>query len=122
MWLRSAPLGVVNIAIPGDSFIAAQQFVSASAAVLLVSSKPILIAVLAALFLGERPQQNAVLGIGIGTLGVVFLTIGKGGVISGKSWTTGLILISIGVLSASFVYVGWRKLLSEHRGVEILAP
>ena len=122
LWLRCAPLGVVNIAIPGVCFIAAQQFVSASAAALLVASMPILIAILAALFLGEKPKRNAVLGIAIGAIGVVILTIGKGGSIEGKSWTTGLTLISVGVIAASFVYVGWRKLLSEHRGVEIIAP
>jgi drug/metabolite transporter (DMT)-like permease len=122
LWLRCAPLGVMNIAIPAIAFTAAQQFVSASAAALLVASMPILIAILAAVLLGEHLKRKAVTGIVVGTIGVVTLTIGKGGSIGGQSWYTGLTLIAIGVVSASIIYVGWRDLLSQYRGVEILAP
>jgi len=122
LWLRCMPLGIINIAIPAVAFIAAQRFVSASAAALLVSSMPILIAVLASSLLGERLRPKAVVGIAVGTLGVITLTFGKGGSLNGQSWAAGLILIAIGVVAASAVYVGWRNLLSEYRGVEILAP
>jgi len=83
---------------------------------------PVVIAILAAVTLGETLKKSAVLGIVIGTAGVNNLTLGKGGSLSGKSWAAGLILISIGVVAAAVVYVGWRNLLSEWRGVEILAP
>jgi drug/metabolite transporter (DMT)-like permease len=122
LWIRSAPLGIANIAIPGVTFIAAQKYLSASAAALLVASMPILIAILAASLLGERLPRKAVIGIIIGTLGVITLTLGKGGAIAGQSWAIGLLLIAIGVISASFVYVGWRNLLSEYSGPQILAP
>lgn len=122
LWLKCAPLGVVNIAIPGVTFIAAQQFVSASAAALLVAALPIVIAILAALMLKERLHLPAIVGILIGTTGVITLTLGKGGSLAGRSWPIGLLFITIGVLAAAFVYVGWRALLAQHRGVEILAP
>lgn len=122
LWFRCAPLGIVNIAIPGVAFIAAQRFVSASAAALLVASMPILIAILAATMLGEHLKKKAVTGILVGTAGVVTLTLGKGGSLAGRSWAAGLLLIAIGVAAAAFVYVGWRGLLAERKGVEILAP
>jgi drug/metabolite transporter (DMT)-like permease len=122
LWLRCAPLGIVNIAIPGVAFIAAQRFVSASAAALLVAAMPVVIAILAATLLGELLKKKAIMGIGVGTAGVITLTLGKGGSLTGQSWAAGLVLIAIGVLAASVVYVGWRKLLAEYRGVEILTP
>lgn len=122
LWARCLPLGVVNIAIPGIAFTAAQLFVSASAAALLVAALPIVIAVFAAVFLTEHLKAPAIAGIALGTTGVVTLTLGKGGALDASNWWLGVGLCAIGILAAATVYVGWRTLLAEHPGPVILGP
>jgi drug/metabolite transporter (DMT)-like permease len=121
LWLRCVPLGLVNIAIPGIAFTAA-LYVTAASAALLVACLPIAVAVAAFFLLKERLGLVAVGGIAVGTLGVVVLTLGKGGSITGTNWVAGLCLVGLGVLSAACVYVGWRGLLKEYSAVRILGP
>jgi len=122
LWVRFIPLGLVNIAIPAVAFIASQQFVSASIAALLVAAMPLVIAVFAAVLLGDRLRWPAVTGIVIGATGVVALTLGRGGALDASNWWLGVGLIAVGVVAAASVYVGWRGLLAEYSGVKILAP
>lgn len=122
LWWRSIPLGLVNIAIPGIAFTAAQQYVTASTAALLVAMLPVLVAVLAAVLLHERLTPRAVLGIGVATAGLLILALGRGGALDGTNWWAGLALVAAGVISAAFVYVGWRTLLSRYPAVVLLAP
>lgn len=122
LWARCAPLGLVNIAVPAVAFIAAQQFITASTAALLVAAIPLVVAALAAAFLSEHLRWPAVTGIGVGAAGVITLTLGKGGSLDGSNWWLGLGLVALGVLAAASVYVGWRGLLAEYQGVQILAP
>lgn len=122
LWARCAPLGVVNIAVPAVAFISAQQLVTASAAALLVAAMPILIALFAVAFLGEHLRWPAVAGVLVGAGGVVTLTLGKGGSLDGSNWILGVGLVAAGVVAAASVYVGWRRLLAQYSGVQILAP
>lgn len=119
---NSMPLGLVNIAIPGFVFIQAQKYLSASATALFVASMPLVIALLGYLILKENLSKKIMLGITIGVGGIVTLTIGKGGEISGQNWWIGIFYVAIGVISASLVYVSWRGLLTKYKPVELLAP
>jgi drug/metabolite transporter (DMT)-like permease len=120
--LNSIPLGLVNIAIPGFVFIQAQKYLSASATALFVAGMPLVIALLGYLILKESLSRKIIVGIVIGVFGIVTLTIGKGGEISGQNWWVGIFYVAIGVISASLVYVSWRGLLTNYKPVQLLAP
>lgn len=122
LWWRSVPLSVVNIVIPGVAFTFAQVFVSAGVAALFVAFLPAVVAVLGWMFLRERLSLKVWLGVVVATVGVVVLTVGKGGSLSVSNWWLGVGLLLVGVVSAGVVYVGWRKLLNDYRVVELLAP
>ena len=122
LWMRSIPLGLVNIAIPGVAFIAAQQFVTASLAALLVASLPLVVVLMARIVLRERLTARALVGVLVGGAGVVTLTVGKGGAVDAANLLVGVGLIGLGVVAAASVYVGWRGLLAEHPAVVILGP
>jgi drug/metabolite transporter (DMT)-like permease len=122
LWLTSIPLGIVNIAIPAIAFTAAQMFVTAGVAALFVAFLPIMVAMLGLLFLKEKLSLTTIAGVSIATVGVSVLTLSRSGALDASNWWLGVLLLTVGVISAAFVYVGWRKLLSERPGVEILAP
>lgn len=122
LWLRSLPLGVVNIAIPAIAFTFAQLFVTAGVAALFVAFLPVVVAILGWVFLKEKLSAKVWVGIFLATIGVTVLTLGKNGALDVTNWWAGVGLLALGVLSAAIVYVGWRKLLSERPAVELLAP
>ena len=122
LWLRSIPLGIVNITIPAVAFTFAQLFVTAGVAALFVAFLPVVVAILGWVFLRERLSIKVWVGVFLATVGVAVLTVGKNGALDVSNWWAGIGLLAVGVLSAAIVYVGWRKLLSERPAVELLAP
>lgn len=122
LWLRSIPLGIVNIAIPAVAFTFAQLFVTAGVAALFVAFLPVVVAILGWVFLKEKLSMKIWFGIFLATGGVTILTLGKNGALDVSNWWVGVGLLAVGIFSAAIVYVGWRKLLAERPAVELLAP
>lgn len=122
LWIRSLPLAAVNIVIPGIAFIAAQQHLTASVAAMLVAALPLVVAILAAVILREHLSRAAKIGLAAGTVGVLVLTLGKGGALAGSNPALGVAFIAVGVISAAFVYVGWRRLLATYPSTTLLGP
>lgn len=123
LWLRSIPLGLVNIAIPAVAFTFAQVFVTAGVAALFVAFLPIVVALLGWMFLKERLSVQSTIGIVVATLGVVLLAFSREtSSLDGGSWIAGILLLFLGVISAAAVYIGWRSLLKERKAVELLGP
>jgi drug/metabolite transporter (DMT)-like permease len=122
LWIKSIPLSVVNIVIPALAFTFAQLFVTAGVAALFVSFLPVTVALLAWAFIKQKPSTKVSVGVGIATIGVIMLSIGRNGALDVDNWWAGVALLALGILSAAAVYVGWRKLLSEYQAVELLSP
>lgn len=122
LWVRAAPLGLVNIVVAGITLIAAQQYLTAGLTAVIVAALPLVVAVFAAVFLKEKVTAFGVVGILLGTVGVVIVTVGRGGALDATNWALGLVLAGAGVLSLATVYVGWRDLLATYPGAVLLAP
>lgn len=122
LWVRAVPLGLVNIVLAGITLIAAQMYLSAGMVAVLVAGIPLVVALLAAVFLKEKLTRLALAGIACGTVGVAVVTLGRGGVLDAHNLILGLLLTAAGVLSAATVYVGWRGLLAEYPGTVLLGP
>lgn len=107
LWLRSVPLSVVNILVPAVAFTFAQVFVTAGVAALFVAFLPVVVAVLGWVFLRERLSLKVWFGVLVATVGVVVLTVGRGGALSVSNWWFGVGLLLLGgvliVVGAVFV-------------------
>lgn len=92
------------------------KLTSASEAGMIIGSSPVVVALLAAAFLGERPRPLQLVGILFSSLGVAVMVAGSGG---GASHLGGLLLLIGAVLSAAFYNILSRHLSSEFGPMEM---
>lgn len=74
-WPRLATIGVLWVAIPFTLFPLAQQTIDSSVAGMLNGAMPLFTAAIAALLLWRRPPTRQVVGLTIGFLGVVAISL-----------------------------------------------
>jgi drug/metabolite transporter (DMT)-like permease len=106
-----ALLGLLGVALYHVALNSGQRTVTAGAASLLVSTTPIFTALLAVLFLGERPPLLAWLGIGVSFAGSLLVALGEGG---GLRFSPGAILILFGALCISLYVIVLKRYLPRY--------
>lgn len=109
--LRFALCGLIGIALYNALFNAGQQTVSASAASFILNTSPIITALFATLFLGERFTRWGWAGAAIGFSGVGLIVAGQPG---GLSFGSGAVLIFGAALAQAAFFVLQRPLVQRH--------
>jgi drug/metabolite transporter (DMT)-like permease len=110
--LRFALCGLIGIAIYNALFNAGQQTVSASAGSFILNTGPVLTAILATLFLGERFTRWGWGGAALGFAGVGIIVAGQPG---GLSFGSGAVLI-FGAAAAQAVFFVLQRPLVQRYG------
>lgn len=106
-WLLALGSGAL-LAAHFWSWIASLRWTSVASSVMLVNTQPIFVAVLSAVFLGERASRRQWLGIAAAVGGAA--VIGRGDLGRGTSALLGDVLAVAGALFASAYYVIGRRL------------
>ncbi len=92
--------------------------VTAGTAALLVSTGPIFVALLAAVFLRERVSTRARLGIGVAFAGAMVIALGEGG---GVTFSSGALLVLAAAVSQAAFFVVQKPLLARYTAFEVTA-
>ncbi len=93
---RAAMLGVVWLALPFLLFPLAEQWISSAVAGMLNGGIPVIAAIISAGMLRRSPGARQIVGIGIGAVGIVFISLPS---LSGGSKTAlGVALVLVAVL------------------------
>ena len=104
-WRNAALIGGMMLTIANGSVTYAEKWVSSGVAALVVGLVPLL-TVLAAWIWGARPSRREWLGIGIGLLGVIWLSTGQ----QLRASPQGALLLVLASLSWAFASVWMRRL------------
>lgn len=97
-WPRLLALSVVWVAVPFTLFPLAEQHINSAVTGMLNGSTPIFAALAAGVISRRLPQRMRVVGLGIGLVGVVLISLGQGG--EGDNAWLGIVM----VLGASACY------------------
>lgn len=108
---RFAVCGLVGISIYNGLLNAGQQTVSPSAASFIVNTVPIITALLAVLFLGERFNKWGWVGAGLGFAGVGIIVAGQPG---GLAFESGAVLIFGSAVAQAAFFVMQRPLVGRY--------
>ena len=85
-WVGGIALGVFQLAVSGSLFFWALQYLPVGRAQILSSVQPFLTVLAAHFFLtGERLRPRTLVGLGAGFVGVVVVTVSRGGDLRGES-------------------------------------
>jgi drug/metabolite transporter (DMT)-like permease len=95
-----------------------ERTVSAGTASMLVSTGPVLVALLAALFLGERLTRRAAAGMAVACAGAVVIAAGQAG---GVALSGGALAIAAAALSQAAFFVLQKPLLARYSAFELTA-
>ncbi|WP_077328336.1 DMT family transporter [Virgibacillus siamensis] len=112
-------LGWVGISVYHIGITFGEQTVPAGTTAMLVASAPIFTAIIAAIFLKERPSLFGWIGLGVGFLGIFLITLGSPGASFGIS--SGALLIIIASMATSAFFVFQKPLLTRYRPIELTA-
>jgi len=92
-WPRVVVLSVVWIAVPLTLFPLAQQYINSAVAGMLNGATPIFTAIIAVVLLGRMPRFVTIAGLGVGLVGVVFISAPS--ISEGSSEAIGALLVVI---------------------------
>lgn len=109
-------LGIIGITINQMAFTYGVRTVDPGTTTFLLSTVPVIAALLARLFLGERLTQPGWAGIGLTILGTVLLTVGKG---QGVSYTTSALILLGGAFAEACYYILQKPFLRRYSAVEV---
>ncbi|MGE5549886.1 MAG: DMT family transporter [Bacteroidota bacterium] len=116
-WLRLLPLAAVQPVAYFFCETAGVKLTTASEAGVIIGSIPVVVAIMAAVFLRERPAALQMLFIISSSFGVALMVAGGGGL--GRGHLGGLFLLLGAVLSAGFYSILSRRLRGEFSPMEI---
>lgn len=85
--------------------------VSAGASSLLISTAPVFLVLLAAIFMHEKLTRLTIAGMIVSTIGAVLISFGKNG---GMEFNSGAVLVLISALSGAIYGLGQKKLLPKY--------
>ena len=88
-----------------------EQTVTAGAASLLISTAPVFIVLLAAIFLHERMTRLTVAGMVISVIGAAMISFGKNGALE---FNAGALLILVSAVSGAIYSLGQKRLLPKY--------
>lgn len=112
-------LGLIGITFYHVFVTFGQQTVSAGTTSMIIGSAPIFTTLIAVFILKERMEWFAWVGLGIGFLGIILITLGS----SGASFTIskGLFLVLLGAISSSFFFVFQKPLFVKYHPIDLTA-
>jgi drug/metabolite transporter (DMT)-like permease len=115
-------LGAFNFALAPTMQVASLRYTQAADVSILIAFEPILMVVMAALALGERPARQTVFALLIGTIGMLFLsgfgTPGDAADARARLW--GNVLFVASLLCEVSVSISGRSLTSRYRPSQIM--
>ena len=118
--LRDIPLimlsGCIGIAVYHAALNYGEIVVTAGAASFLISLSPILTTLLAAVFLGERLQSNAWVGMVISFLGTTLIAFGEN---RGLHFSSGALFVLLATLSISIFFIIQKPLLAKYKPFDL---
>lgn len=112
-------LGIAGITFYHLGVTFGQQTVSAGTASMVVGSAPIFTTLIAVFILKEKMERFGWIGLGIGFIGVIIITIGSTGFT--LTLSTGLLFVLFATISTSFFFVYQKPLLSRYNPVQLTA-
>ncbi|MBS4196257.1 DMT family transporter [Lederbergia citri] len=117
--LKIILLGWIGISIYHIGVTFGEQTISAGTAGMLIGSGPIFTAIIAAIVLKERLGLFGWLGLSVGFIGIILITVGT----SGSSFTIseGAIFVLISALATSVFFVFQKPFLKRYRPIELTA-
>ena len=113
-------LGFTGIVIYHLGLNYGEQYISPSAASLIIATIPIFVVVLAAIFLKEKITLKIVLGIILSLVGVVIISIiGKPDILIEINYVSGAFAVLIGALVGAGYTVAGKKMLSRYSALSL---
>jgi drug/metabolite transporter (DMT)-like permease len=116
-WWRFAAIGVLWYALYMVALNAGERRIDAGTSAMLIQLSPVLIAVLAAIFLGERFTRYIVLGLVLAFAGVVLISLGSGDG-SGRD-ILGVLLCLVSAVAYAVSLILQKPLMSRHPSVQV---
>lgn len=112
-------LGVIGISFYHFGVTFGQLTISAGTTSMIVGSAPIFTTLIALFILREKMAWYGWVGLGIGFIGIVLITIGSTG--ETFSFSTGLFLVFFATISTSFFFVYQKPLLLKYDPIHLTA-
>lgn len=109
-------LGLIGISITQFTFTYGMVNVDPGTAMFLVSTVPVMTAVIARFTLGERLTIAGWSGIGLTVVGTTVLVLGKG---QGVDYTRGALILLFGAFTEAWYYILQKPFLRRYSGVEV---
>lgn len=109
-------MGLVGFTAYNLALNAGEQTITAGSASLVASTVPILSALLAAAFLGERLLRRTGIGIGVSFLGVSLIALGEGG---GLAFEPAVLIVLFAALMQACFFTLEKPYLSRYSGLEL---
>lgn len=112
-------LGLMGISVYHIGFTFGVQTVSAGTASMIIGSAPIFTSIIAIIVLKERMDLFGWIGLGIGFIGIIFITLGT----SEASFTIskGTLYILISTIATSIFFVFQKPLLVKYHPIDLTA-
>ena len=117
-WWRLLAIGLLWYALYMVSLNAGERRIDAGTASMLIQLSPILIAVLAAIFLDERFTRWIVLGLALAFAGVVLISVGSGGS-GGDRDVLGVLLCLVSAVAYAVSLIVQKPLMSRLASVQV---
>lgn len=111
-------LGIVGITFYHTGVTFGQQTVEAGTAGMIVGSAPIFTTIIAAIFLRERIEWFAWLGLIVGFSGIMLITVGSSGAFV---MSKGMVYVILATISTSFFFVFQKQLFTKYHPIELTA-
>lgn len=112
-------LGWVGISVYHLGLTFGVETVTAGTAAMIVGSAPIFTAIIAVIFLKERLDLFSWIGLGIGFVGIILITLGSTG--PSFSISEGVFFIIIGTIGTSIFFVFQKPLFKHYHPIELTA-
>jgi drug/metabolite transporter (DMT)-like permease len=117
-----AAAGLAGVAVYHVALNAGERTVTAGAASLLVGTVPLLTALLAAAWLGERPGPRVVAGLALGLAGAALVAAGEGGAAGPAGGAPGgALLVLLAALAQSAYFVLQKPYLARYGAAGVTA-
>lgn len=114
--LPLAGLGLIGISITQFTFTYGMVNVDPGTAMFLVSTVPVMTAVIARFALDERLTIFGWSGIGLTVVGTTMLVLGKG---QGVDYTLGALILLFGAFTEAWYYILQKSFLRRYSGIEV---
>jgi len=117
-WLAVVAIGVLWFGVYNVALNAGEQHVDAGTAVMLIQVSPVLVALLAAVFLGERFTRYLAVGLGLAFAGIVLIATATGGE-NGERSVAGVLLCLLAAVVYAVSLVLQKPLVAKLPAVQV---